>query len=92
MYWTVTNYTGTLPLQLLDQASYAESIPAAVSNRQCGGAGVELVRGLASLLAYLVGVSAIISIGVAGLMAYSHPLNERHLHQLLRSNRIRASR
>jgi hypothetical protein len=56
------------------QASYAESIPAAVSNRQCGGAGVKLVRGLASLLAYLVGVSAIISIGVAGLMALQSPI------------------
>jgi hypothetical protein len=32
------------------------------------------VRGFASLLAYLVGVSAIISIGVAGLMALQSPL------------------
>jgi hypothetical protein len=31
------------------------------------------VRGFASLLAYLVGVSAIISIGVAGLMALQSP-------------------
>jgi hypothetical protein len=32
------------------------------------------VRGFASLLAYLVGVSAIISIGVAGLMALQSPM------------------
>ena len=38
------------------------------------GAGVKLVRGFASLFAYLVGVSAIISIGVAGLMALQSPI------------------
>jgi hypothetical protein len=32
------------------------------------------VRGFASLLAYFVGVSAIISIGVAGLMALQSPI------------------
>jgi hypothetical protein len=41
---------------------------------QRGGTGVKLVRGFASLLAYLVGVSAIISIGVAGLMALQSPI------------------
>jgi hypothetical protein len=35
---------------------------------------VKLVRGFASLLAYLVGVSAIISIGLAGLMALQLPI------------------
>jgi hypothetical protein len=35
---------------------------------------VILMRGFAGLLAYLVGVSAIISIGVAGLMALQSPI------------------
>lgn len=35
---------------------------------------MKLVRGFASLLAYLVGVSAIVSIGVAGLMALQSPI------------------
>ena len=33
-----------------------------------------LMRGFAGLLAYLVGVSAIISIGIAGLMALQSPI------------------
>ena len=57
------------------QASYAESVSVTVSSLwQCGGAGVKLVRGFASLLAYFVGVSAIISIGIAGLMALQSPI------------------
>ncbi|MFZ0621925.1 MAG: hypothetical protein WAM76_07985 [Pseudolabrys sp.] len=35
---------------------------------------MKLVRGFASLLAYLVGVLAIVSIGVAGLMALQSPI------------------
>ena len=38
-----------------------------------GGTGVILMRGFAGLLAYLVGVSAIISIGVVGLTALQSP-------------------
>jgi len=60
------------------QASYAEGACLCHSHRfqlrQCGGVGVKLVRGFASLLAYVVGVSAIISIGVAGLMALQLPI------------------
>lgn len=63
------------------QASYAEGACLCHSHRfqlrQCGGVGVKLVRGFASLLAYLVGVSAIISIGVAGLMALQSPIERR---------------
>jgi hypothetical protein len=69
---SVPQGNGTLPLQLLDPNIICRE-HARHSHRfqlwQCGGAGVKLVRGFAGLLAYLVGVSAIISIGVAGLMA-----------------------
>jgi len=68
---------GTLPLQLLDPSIICREY-ACHSHRfqlwQCGGAGVKVVRGFAGLLAYLVGVSAIISIGVAGLMALQSPI------------------
>jgi hypothetical protein len=66
---------GTLPLRLLDPSIICRQHACSrFQLRQCGGAGVKRVRGFASLLAYLVGVSAIISIGVAGLMALQSPI------------------
>jgi hypothetical protein len=67
---------GTLPLQSLDPSIICQEHACHSHGFQmwpCGGAGVKLVRGFASLLAYVVGVSAIISIGVAGLMALQSP-------------------
>ena len=45
------------------------------------------MRGFAGLLAYLVGLSAIISIGVVGLMALQSDMTERHPHQSLRRHK-----
>ena len=48
------------------------------------------MRGFAGLLAYLVGVSAIISIGIVGLMALQSPIERTPSAPTLRSNRIKS--
>ena len=66
---------GTLPLQLLDPSViYRERVCHRFQFVAVWRCGSELVRGFASLLAYFVGVSAIISIGIAGLIALQSPV------------------
>ena len=48
------------------------------------------MRGLASLLAYLVGASAIIGIGIVGLMALQSPIERTSSASTLRSNCIQS--
>jgi hypothetical protein len=55
-------------------AYVARALVLALSKISRGRVGVKLVRGFAGLLAYLVGVSAMIGIGVAGLMALQSPI------------------